>query len=288
MNDQAASLRKRVQTTGNEKRAKVISIVSGKGGVGKSNISLNLALSLTKFNKKVLIIDLDVGMANIDILMGSQSHYHIVDMIENRLSIWDIIETNEYNLSFIAGGNGLSDIFELTDEKFNFFINQLEQVISYFDYIFFDIGAGASKGNLKFVLASDEVTVVTTTEPTALTDAYAMIKHINQYQPDIELYVIINRCGNSNEGKEIANRLVYTVRHFLDKTIQVKGYIPDDSTVSNAVKKQIPLLLFAPKAKASSAIQNVALTYIKDSITKKSRPHNVVQALKQMFKKDRK
>jgi flagellar biosynthesis protein FlhG len=283
MNDQAASLRRNVQVIGREKRAKVISIVSGKGGVGKSNIAVNVALALSKYNKKVLLIDLDVGMANIDILLGCSTKYHIVDMIEQKLTIWEIIETTEQNFSFIAGGNGLSDLFELTTDKFNFFLSQIEQVINYFDYIFFDIGAGASKGNMQFILASDEVSVVTTTEPTALTDAYAMIKHINQYKPDLELFAIINRCSTNFEGKETADRLVYTVRHFLNQTIQIKGYIPDDISVTNAVKKQIPMILLAPKSKVSTAIQNLAITYIKDGITRSKVSHSFIKTLKQLF-----
>lgn len=283
MSDQAASLRRNVQTSGNGNRAKVISIVSGKGGVGKSNISLNLSLALSNYNKKVLLIDLDVGMANIDILMGSNTKYHIVDMIEQRIPIWDIIETTSYNLSFIAGGNGLSSLFELTNEKFNYFLSQLEEVINYFDFIFFDIGAGASKENMQFIVASDEVSVVTTTEPTAITDAYAMIKHISQFKPDMDLYVIINRFETNNEATETANRLIKTVKHFLEKDIQVKGKIPNDNIVSNAVKKQVPILRLAPKSKVSIAIENLAITYIKEGLTKKRRHHSVIHTLKQMF-----
>jgi flagellar biosynthesis protein FlhG len=283
MNDQALNLRKKVESIGRTKQAKVISVVSGKGGVGKSNISLNLSLSLINFNKKVLLIDLDIGMANIDILLGKRAKHHVSDMVDQQLSIWEIIETTEHGLSFIAGGNGLSELFELTQEKFDFFISQIEHVVEFYDFVIFDIGAGASKENLKFILTSHEILVVTTTEPTSITDAYAMIKHINQYKKDLSIFLVVNRCENRKEGKETADRLVSVTSRFLGKTIFIKGYIPDDNSVRQAVKQETPFLIFAPKCKASIAVQNLAVTCIKEGLSIKEKSHSVTQALRQFF-----
>src|SRR5699024_11072489 len=137
MDDQAAKLRQKLQKLSPQHTAKTIAIVSGKGGVGKSNIALNFALSLTKSEKKVLLIDLDIGMGNIDVLLGKTSKYSIVNMFENNLSIYDIIEIGPLSLSYVAGGNGQDHIFHLSNQKFQYFLTQLEQLFSEYDYIIF-------------------------------------------------------------------------------------------------------------------------------------------------------
>src|SRR5699024_7948467 len=128
--------------------------------------------------KRVLIFDLDIGMGNIDILLGQQSKYTILDLFKDFIPIHDMIEAGPKGLSYIAGGSGLNDLLELDEEKLNYFFSQYELLTERYDYIFFDLGAGITKNSLSFILSSDECFLITTPEPTSIADAYSMIKHI--------------------------------------------------------------------------------------------------------------
>ncbi|WP_017727330.1 MinD/ParA family protein [Halalkalibacterium ligniniphilum] len=261
MNDQAESLR-RIMNESSQTEAKVIAVVSGKGGVGKSNVSLNFAIALAKRGKRVAVIDLDIGMANLDILMGLQPSYHIVDMIERELTIWDIAEAGPEGIYYIAGGSGLSTLVKLNEEKIQRFLQQLESAAKSFDYIFLDMGAGATAESLQFILAAHEVFVVTTPEPTSITDAYAMVKYIHQQGEDSTLSLLVNRADSKQEGERTAANFQRVVNHFLAKEMRLLGYLPQDHEVIRAVKAQTPFLLFNPKAKSSVAIEDIAAAYL--------------------------
>ncbi|WP_349410516.1 MinD/ParA family protein [Pseudalkalibacillus sp. SCS-8] len=259
MYDQAEMLRKRL--TSSVKPAKVCAVVSGKGGVGKSNVTLNLALSLIESGSKVLILDLDIGMANLDILMGVHSKNHIVDMVEQEHSILEMIETGPGGIEYIAGGNALNKLFELTPSQFNHFVEQIKIIQEGYDYIFLDMAAGASKDGLKFIAAADEVLLVTTPEPTAITDAYAMMKHIHAVVESINVSVIVNRMENKHEGEDVGLRIQHAAERFLQKEIRVLGGLPEDRQVFTAVKAQTPYLIGAPNAKVSLAMKRLASTF---------------------------
>lgn len=252
MLDQAEKLRKRVKNT------RVISVVSGKGGVGKSNVSLNFALALQKLGKKVILFDLDIGMANLDILMGLLPTRTIVDMVEQNLSVWDIVEYGTGGLPFIAGGSGLTDFFRMDDRKTAHFLQELEKLEKEFDTIIFDMGAGMSEDALKFVLASDEAIIVTTPEPTALTDAYAALKFIYRTGGKLPVRILVNRSRTEREGRETALRLQQVTDKFLHRKIRMFSVLPDDQTVPEAVKAGVPFLFFAPRAPAARAIMEAA------------------------------
>ncbi|OIJ13146.1 cobyrinic acid a,c-diamide synthase [Anaerobacillus alkalilacustris] len=263
MNDQANNLRRMLHMASDGKRGtKVIAVVSGKGGVGKSNFSLNFALQLKKAGKKVILFDLDIGMANADILMGFSSKYTFVDMIEHELSIWDIIEEGSNNLSFIAGGTGLSSMFQLNPRKLSRFLQQLELINGEFDYIIFDMGAGATKDRFNFILSATEVIVVTTPEPTSVTDAYAMLKYIQLKDQNIPVSVLVNRAESNSEGKKTFENLKVVSGQFLQKDISLLGIIPNDPIVLKAVKAQVPFSLYSPDSKPSKAVIKIANDYI--------------------------
>lgn len=258
MNDQAENLRKLLHMSHSEKKeTKVIAVVSGKGGVGKSNFSLNFALQLSKKGKKVLLFDLDIGMANVDILMGVSSKFSIVDMIDRDLSILDIIEDGPEGLSFIAGGSGLTTSFQLNPRKLSRFLQQLEQINGSYDYFIFDMGAGATKDSLQFILASHQIFVVTTPEPTSVTDAYAMIKYIQMKDRVIPISLVVNRAETAIEGKKTFDNLKLVTEQFLKKQIDLIGVIPNDPLVLKAVKVQKPFLLMGPDSKPSKALKEI-------------------------------
>ncbi|WP_106497607.1 MinD/ParA family protein [Lentibacillus sp. Marseille-P4043] len=282
--DQAASLRRKLTIAQDPKQAKTIAIVSGKGGVGKSNFALNFSLELRNNQKTVLLFDLDVGMGNIDILLGLQSERTIVDMFNDRLSIHDIIEEGPNQLHYIAAGSGLSDFFTMDQAKIDFFLDQYNELVQMYDYIIFDMGAGATHDSLQFVMASDECIVITTPEPTSITDAYGMIKHILNNKQNMPIYVVMNRSLSTKQGTKALERFQRVVSQFLQVNVSLMGVLPDDKTVTTAVIRQIPYVLLNEKAAISKAVKQVAANYLAKSfsLTKKE-PFSFVQKLKQLM-----
>lgn len=286
MHDQAESLRKLVssyESLAND--TKVVSVVSGKGGVGKSNFSVNFAIALRQAGKRVLLMDLDIGMANADILMGISTRYNIVDMIENQLSIWDIIEKGPGGIAFISGGTGFSKVFQLNERKFNRFVEQLEKLNGGYDYIIFDMGAGVNENSLKFILSSNESIIITTPEPTAITDAYAMLKYLLQLKKDIECKILINRTDSKKEAIKTGENFKRVARRFLDKEVAFLGYLPNDKLVLKAVKRQVPFILLEPKGRISKNLQEIARLYLQE--TKKSEQpmfRSFINNFKKLFK----
>ncbi|SFM31957.1 flagellar biosynthesis protein FlhG [Gracilibacillus orientalis] len=281
MTDQAAKLRQKLRDVHSHYHAKTMAIVSGKGGVGKSNIALNFSLSLASKGKKVLLFDLDVGMGNIDILLGKSSNYSIINLFENKLSIYDIIEVGPNSLSYIAGGSGQEHIFYLDEEKLQYFIEQLELLLAEYDYIIFDLGAGVTRETIHYILAVDECILVTTPEPTAMTDAYSMIKQVLLQQP-IKFQLIVNRSKSKKQSIDIMNRMNSAVKRFLDHDVIPLGTIPDDSAVTDAVLAQQPFIIHNPKSKASVAIENVSNHYLGEP-SKKSDNSGFLKRLRKLM-----
>lgn len=260
MVDQAKQLREKVQQKKPKKQrrqTRVIAVTSGKGGVGKSNFALNFALCLTEHKKKVLIFDVDLGFANIDVLLGRSPKESIATMIEKDLSVADVIEEGPNGLSFISGGTGFNELFKMDEIKLNKFLKELSTLQGTVDYIILDTGAGLSYENLRFILAADDVILVTTPEPTSITDAYSVVKMVHAKDPNAHMKLIINQCTNEKEGIETAENFRSVTEQFLNKQIETLGLIPSDNNVTNAVKKQTPFLLAYPNTSASRAVQGV-------------------------------
>ncbi|GMB08441.1 flagellar biosynthesis protein FlhG [Thermolongibacillus altinsuensis] len=285
MRDQAESLRLRLKKLQEKTETKAIAVISGKGGVGKSNFSLNFALTLSKQGRNVLLFDMDIGMGNIDILLGQSSSYSIIDMFRTNVTIHDIIKKGPENLSFIAGGTGLTEIFNMDKEKVQYFIEQLQLVSQSYDYIIFDMGAGISEDRLQLLMAVDEIFIITTPEPTAITDAYATMKYIHLLEKNIPFYLLVNRTHSEKEGNETLSRLKNAAKKFLGKDVKILGVLPEDRAVSTAVIRQIPFVLFDPTAKASKAMLQVVERYITNQVDAewKERSFNFFTKLRQYF-----
>lgn len=265
MIDQAKHLREKVLQKKSKKerrQTRIIAVTSGKGGVGKSNFALNFALSLVQQNRKVLIFDVDLGFANVDVLLGRSPKESIATMIDKDLSIWDILEEGPNGLLFISGGNGFNDLFQLDETRMNKFFSELSEIQGYVDYIILDTGAGLSYENMRFILAADDVILVTTPEPTSITDAYSVVKMVHAKDPNVHMKLIINQCTSEKEGRQTAHNFKKVTEQFLNKQIGTLGFIPSDINVSNAVKKQIPFLLAFPNSHASQAMQNVTSEFL--------------------------
>src|SRR5690625_4007462 len=282
MDDQAKRLRNRLNRP--IMKAKTIAIVSGKGGVGKSNTALNFALELQNRGKSVLLIDLDVGMGNIDILLGNDAKYSIAHLFNDFTALHDIIELGPYNLSYIAGGSSLNELMQLDDVKLNYFFDQYEKAVNEYDYILLDLGAGVDTNSMSFILASDECIVITTPEPTSITDAYSMIKHILLRRSNIPIYVIMNRCDRTQNGEKMLEKFKQIIYQFLKTDIIKMGLLPNDPNDQETVNQQTPYIVYDGKAPVSKALKEIVTNYLKCSHElNEIKPLSFIQRLKRLL-----
>ncbi|WP_026559333.1 MinD/ParA family protein [Bacillus sp. J37] len=285
--DQAQRLRERLKSLKTE--AKSVAVMSGKGGVGKSNFSLNFSLALQQEKKRVLLFDLDIGMGNIDILLGESSAYSIVDFFNQDMLLSEIISSGPNGLDYISGGTGLGIIFSMDEEKFQRFLQQLGLLFKLYDYIVFDMGAGISEDSLRFLLSVDEIIVITTPEPTSMIDAYAAIKNVCVNNGTIPFTIVVNRAFNKKVGETTYKRLEQTINQFLKREVSLLGTIPDDSTIMKAVIDQKPFILFQPGCQASKALKMISQNYLekKNTIEKIQEEAPFISKLKHFFMKGR-
>lgn len=267
MRDQAEQLRARMQQNKSVRPTRLVTVTSGKGGVGKSNFSLNFGLGLIEKGHKTVLFDLDLGLANLDVLMGITPKKHLFHLLEPDTTVWEIIEKGPGGLEFIAGGSGFTQIMQLDDKKLDLLFSHLDPLQGYADTIIFDTGAGFSKESMRFMLSSDEVILVTTPEPPAITDAYAVIKMLHSRNPAVSIRLVINRASSEREGKLTADKLAMVSKRFLNMDIPSLGFVSDDPYVSKAVKQQRPFLLAYPQSQASRSIRNLVERYLEVPVT---------------------
>ncbi|WP_077615098.1 MinD/ParA family protein [Caenibacillus caldisaponilyticus] len=262
--DQAEALRRKVQRL-RAANTRVVAVLSGKGGVGKSIFSVNFALALNRIGKKTILVDLDIGMGNVDILLGLHAPGHFVDMLNRRLPIESLIVQHRSGLSVISGGSGLDDLFKIDEGDFQHFLEQFKKLQHAYDVILFDMGAGLDEAALRFISAVHEVILVTTPEPTALADAYAAIKLIHAKVGDVPVRCVINRYDNEREAKEAWKNLSYTAKRFLNKELKLLGELPRDHTVVRSVKARSPFVTDAPHSKIAIGVQRLAAGYLNEN-----------------------
>jgi len=266
--DQAQSLRQLVSSQDSsfsnrgEGSARIITVCSGKGGVGKSNFTLNFALALKAMGRRVLLFDADIGMANIDVLMGVSAKYNLYHLLKREAEIEQIIQLGPNSLPFIAGGSGMDELFSLSEADLNYFTTQIGQIADSMDYILFDTGAGLSKETMKFITSADDCFVVTTPEPTAITDAYALMKVVHKSHPEVSFKLIVNQAGDEREALATSDRIRMAAERFLQLSIPFLGYISADTHVVQAVKKQIPFTMAYPNSLAAKDLHRLALSYL--------------------------
>lgn len=285
MNDQAKKLRQQFIKFRHDNNSKTIAIVSGKGGVGKSNFAVNFSIELHMQQKSVLLFDLDVGMGNIDILLGLHARYTVVDMIENELSIEEIIEEGPCGLAYISGGTALPSIFTMDQQNRKYFYEQYQLLLDRYDYIIFDMGAGVTSESMFFVLAADECIVMTTPEPTSITDAYGMIKHIVNNRQQMPIYIVMNRCHSKKNGEHSLTKFQHVITSFLHVDTKRLGILPEDKIVSIAVTRQIPYVLLKEKASISKALKEISQYYVNEMEEQQdARPASFLQRLTNLLK----
>ncbi|HET9869485.1 MAG TPA: MinD/ParA family protein [bacterium] len=227
--------------------ARVIAVTSGKGGVGKSNISVNLALLMAQRGRKVLLVDADMGLANVDVLLGIIPRYTLVNVLNGQKKLAEIVTEGPLGIRLVASGSGgVQELADLNEGQRNNFLQSLSDLQSDADVVLIDTGAGLHRNVLAFVLAAQEVLIVTTPEPTALMDAYGMIKVAQREKKDPNLKVLVNMANNQLEADEAGKKLVVLSKRFLNLDVQYLGYILRDLGVVKSVKEQKPLVLSNP------------------------------------------
>lgn len=263
--DQAQQLRNVIKKQ-NQKNisnsARVITVTSGKGGVGKSNVAVNLAIQFRKMGKKVIIFDADFGLANVEVMFGAIPKFNLSDLVYHDKEIDEIITEGPMEIGFISGGSGIIGLNNLTREQIAYLIKCMEELSAMADVIIVDTGAGISDNVLEFVIASPEVLLVTTPDPSSLTDSYSLIKAL-YYRPDFDkhknqVYVISNRVNSAAEGKAVFEKLDSVVKQFLEGNIHYLGLIPQDSALERSIRQQKPVSICYPNAKSSNAFERLA------------------------------
>jgi flagellar biosynthesis protein FlhG len=262
--DQAEQLRNviKMNSPARSPLARIITVTSGKGGVGKSNTSINLACQFKKMGKRVIILDADFGLANIEIMFGTVPKHNLCDLIYQGKSITDIITWGPMEIGFISGGSGIAGLSNLSKEYLNYIIQNLAQLDSIADIIIIDTGAGISDAVLDFLVASGEVIVVSTPEPTAITDSYSLLKALNRHprfsRENSKIKLIANKVSSEEEGEAVFNKLNTVVNRYLKLTVEYLGAIPQDRHLEEAVMQQMPVSIQSPNSKSAVAYEKMA------------------------------
>lgn len=262
--DQAEQLRNIIKANAQNARplARVITVTSGKGGVGKSNTAINLAIQFRKMGQRVIILDADFGLANIEIMFGTVPKHNLCDLIYQGKSIKEIITWGPGEVGFISGGSGIVGMSNLSRDYLIYIIQNLAQLDAIADIVIIDTGAGISDAVLEFLVASGEILLVTTPEPTSITDSYSLLKSLNRHprfsRENSQIKVIANRVDSDAEGLNLFNKLNVVVSRYLKLPIDYLGMVPYDNQLSRAVMQQMPVSLQSPGAKSAHAYEQIA------------------------------
>jgi len=272
--DQAEQLRNIIKLNNQSQRplARVITVTSGKGGVGKSNTAINLAVQLRKMGQRVIILDADFGLANIEIMFGTVPKHNLCDLIYQGKNIKEIITWGPAEVGFISGGSGIAGMSNLSRDYLTYIIQNLAELDAIADVIIIDTGAGISDAVLEFLVASGEILLVTTPEPTSITDSYSLLKALNRHprfkREASQVKVIANRVETEEEGKTLFHKLNVVVTRYLKLPITYLGSIPQDAQLAKAVMQQTPVSVQNPNAKSARAYENMAAVLCNKELNK--------------------
>lgn len=260
--DQAEQLRIIKANKSSRPLARVITVTSGKGGVGKSNTAINLAIQFRKMGKRVIILDADFGLANIEIMFGTVPKHNLCDLIYQGKNIREIITWGPMEVGFISGGSGIAGMSNLSRDYLTYIVQNLAELDAIADIIIVDTGAGLADAVLEFLVASGEILLVTTPEPTSITDSYSLLKALYRhpgFKEDVtKVKMIANRVEKESDGSVLFNKLNAVVVRYLKIPMTYLGCIPMDTQLSKAVMQQMPVSLQNPGAKSSLAFEKVA------------------------------
>ncbi len=240
------------------KIARTIAVTSGKGGVGKTNVTVNLAIALAACGKRVLVLDADLGLANVDVVLGINPRYHLGQVLAGEKRLSEIITAGPGGIRVIAGGSGLADLLDVSEGDVRRFLAGLHELEQEYDTILIDTGAGLSAAVRYCALAADEILVVTTPEPAAITDAYATVKTLLREDNTAQISLVMNLAADQAEAERLADRLTRVITKFVGVDVPFRCFIPSDPWVRRAIRRQEPFFLAYPAAPATAAITRLA------------------------------
>ena len=254
--DQAENLRNLVR--GTVSRARFLSVTSGKGGVGKTNFAVNLAVLLNELGKRVILVDVDIALANADILLSVQPRYNLGHVLAGEVSVLEALTRTPSGILVMPGCAGVRHLSDLDTKEREFLKGSFQELEAYADYVIIDTGAGISKNVVQFAAASDEVVVVTIPEPTAITDGYAVIKAVSREKGSGRIRLIVNQSLGSADARRVSERIRTVSRRFLGIEVDDLGFVYADPRVGQAVRRKRPFVLEYPRCPASKCMREIA------------------------------
>lgn len=272
--DQATNLRNviKLQNQRAVRNARVITVTSGKGGVGKSNMAVNLALHFTSQGKKVIIFDADFGLANVEVMFGTVPKYNLSDVLYGNMRVEDIVTPGPNGIGFVSGGSGVTTLNNLSDSQLRRISTSLSSLDSLCDILIVDTGAGVGNQVMDFVLASPEVILVSTPEPSSITDSYALLKAMYKnpgFMADTRVYLVANKVDSEIEGRAVYDKMNQVVTKFLSGHVEYLGMIPQDNNLEKCVRAQQVVSKVLPQSKSAKAFGEICNKLLCDGKNKK-------------------
>ena len=261
MSDQASRLRSMAQGQQPEAplfAARVLAITSGKGGVGKTNVVAGLAQALAQQGQRVVVMDADFGLANLDILLGLTPKYTLEHVLRGEKVLEEILLESAYGVRIIPASSGIQELTRLDTVSELRLVQGLQRVAETADWLLIDTAAGIHDSVLKLLMAAQEVVLVTTPEPTSLVDAYAMVKVLHLREASKPLWLLVNNGQSSEEAQETIEQLQAATERFLGKQLNVLGMIPSDPFILQAVRQQKGVVDLFPRSPSAQAFQALA------------------------------
>ncbi len=238
-----------------EKRAEIIAVTSGKGGVGKSSLSVNMAIMLKQMRKRVLIIDADIHLGNVDLILGVRTEYTIADVLNDGIDLQDIIVPGPSNIDVLPASSASGKLLEMEDVFLKRLAGAFRTIENDYDFIIVDTGAGVANSVLSFLLGSDKIVLVITSDPASIADAYAVIKIIKRNDLDIPIMLITNIMQSHEAGENLYKRLNLMIRRFLKSDIEFAGTVLKDDVIARSIKVQKPFVIHNPNSSATNTMR---------------------------------
>lgn len=290
--DQATKLREMVMADSEKSNSRVIAVTSGKGGVGKTSLSVNIAIELASRGKKVVIFDADFGLANVEVMLGIRPRYNLLDLIHNQRSIEEIITKGPNGIGFISGGSGVSELATLDNENIRLLISKLAQLDKMYDVVIIDTGAGIMDSVMEFVMVSPEVLLVVTPEPTSITDSYSLLKVLRRkenFNPLYKnIYVVANRVSDEQEGNDIYEKINTVSSRFLNTKLNFLVSIPQDKNASMAIIEQKPVVMAYPSTQFTKSVSQLVDKLSNDTRSEYDKKEGIAKVFLNFIKSKRK
>lgn len=267
--------------------ARTIAVTSGKGGVGKTALVVNLGVALAALGQRVCVVDVDLGTANVDVILNLAPRWNLAHVIAGDKDIFEVLVEGPGGLVVLPGGSGLQELTALDDRQFGKLRSQFRQLERYADVLLLDTGSGLSRAVTHFILAADEAVIITTPEPHAVTDAYALLKVLSQYDAKLPIHLLVNRVRDEAEARAIARKMIFAGQRFLGVEMAYLGHLSEDPAVTQSIRRQQDLLSAFPRSRAAHEVRQLAVGLLPRDEGQAPMPaqgyRSLVQRLRQLF-----